>query len=109
MRKTDKKMDNALRVILTEACELARGEYEGFEWLTHFANYKQFPESLLIVCIYDTNANLAKTDPEGVCAIIKQKLKSIDVNIKDIRKHIRFDTEEDCENENHGKWHERWG
>jgi hypothetical protein len=48
-------------------------------------NYGDFPSSLSIVCVYDTNARLAKTDKEGMRALIKEKLASIGVNLKDCR------------------------
>ena len=107
MRKTDKKIENALREALTEVCDVALEKHEGFMWLTHFANYQNFPDSLSIVCVFDTNEQLSKADDEGLCAIIKDKLASIDINIKDIRRHVNFDSEENCEKENNGMWHER--
>ncbi len=108
MRKTDKKIENALRQSLTEACETALVKYEGFQWLTHFVNYSDFPASLSIVCVYDTNAHLAKTDKEGMRALIKEKLASIGIKMNDDRQQVRFDTEENCDNENDGKWNERF-
>lgn len=108
MRKTDKKIDNAIRRVLTEACDIALEQFAGFQWLTHFVNYNQFPESLSIVCIFDTNANLAKANKDALCELIKQKLLSMDINLKTIYQHVRFDTEENCLNEHDGKWKERF-
>ena len=108
MRKTDKKIENALREALTEACDMALEKHEGFMWLTHFANYQNFPDSLSIVCVFDTNEQLSKANDEGLRVIIKDKLASIDINIKDIRQNVSFDTEENCKKENNGKWHERF-
>lgn len=108
MRKSDKKIDNALREVLTEVCDIALENYDGFKWLTHFANYNNFPGSLSVVCIYDTNEQLEKTDVNGLRILINEKLLSIDINIKDIRRHVNFDTEENCNNENNGKWNERF-
>ena len=108
MRKTDKKIDNAIRSVLTEACDIALEQYVGFQWLTHFVNYNQFPESLSIDCVYDTNANLSKTNKDALCILIKQKLLSVDINLKSIHQHIRFYTEENCLNEHNGKWKERF-
>jgi hypothetical protein len=107
MRKIDKKTDNALREVLTEVCEIAQENYDGFKWITHLANYNNFPGSLSVVCIYDTNEQLEKTDVNGLRMLISEKLLSIDINIKDISRHVRFDTEENCNNENNGKWSER--
>lgn len=108
MRKTDKKIENALRQALTEACEAALEKYEGFQWLTHFVKYSDFPASLSIVCVYDINAHLAKTDKEGMRVLIKEKLASIGITLKDCRQQVRFDTEENCDHENQGKWNERF-
>ena len=107
MRKIDKKIDNALIGVLTEVCDLAQESYDGFKWLTHFASYNNFPDSLSIVCIYDTNKQLENTDMNGFRKLINEKLFSIDINIKDISHHVRFDTEENCKRENNGKWNDR--
>lgn len=108
MRKTDKKIDNAIRVVLTQVCDVAQIESDGFMWLTHFANYDCFPDSLSVVCIYDTNKNLAEASVGSMRDLIKDKLASIDIDLKDIRQHVSFDTEEQCKIENDGKWHERF-
>ena len=108
MRKTDKKTDKALREVLTKVCDIAQENYPGFQWITHFANYNNFPDSLSVVCIYDTNEQLKNTDVHGLSILINEKLLSIDINIRDIRKHVKFDTEENCNNENNGKWNERF-
>ena len=76
-------------------------------WLTHFVNYKNIPNSRSIVCVFDTNEKLSKANTEGIYAIIKDRLSSIDINIKNIRQHVNFDSEENCEIENNGKWQER--
>ena len=108
MRKTDKKIDNALGQVLTEVCDIAQENYDGFKWITHFANYNNFPGSLSVVCIYDTNEQLKKSDVNGLRILISERLSSIDINITDIRRHVNFDTEENCNNENNGKWNERF-
>ncbi|MFT5481906.1 MAG: hypothetical protein ACI9GW_000551 [Halieaceae bacterium] len=108
MRKTDKKMDNALIEVLTEVCDIAQDNYDGFKWITHFVNYNNFSDSLSIVCIYDTNEQLKKTDVNGMHSLINEKLLSIDVNVRDIRRHVNFDTEENCNRENNGSWNERF-
>lgn len=108
MRKTDKKTDKMLREALMDVCDAAQTGFDGFEWLTHFADYNRFPGSLTVVCVYATNAQLAGTDRAGICLLIKDGLESIGINIKDIHRHVVFDTEENCTNENDGKWRERF-
>ena len=112
MRKTDKKLENTLIAALKEVCEAALEEFDGFQWLTHFANYSCFPGSLTIVCMFDTNENLAKMyqkdSGDTFRDMIKSKLKSVDIEVKCISPHVNFDTEEECKKENDGKWHERF-
>lgn len=108
MRKTDRKIENVLIKALTRACEIAQDRFEGFRWLTHFANYQRFPASLAVVCIYDTNARLAKTDREEMRALVKVELASVGIHLGDVRRQVRFDTEENCNEENNGKWSERF-
>ena len=108
MKKTDKKIDNALRATLTEACDMALEKHAGFMWLTHFANYQDFPESLSIVCIFDTNEQLSKANLNELRATIKAKLTSLDIIVKNINQRVVFDTEENCEKENNGNWKERF-
>lgn len=112
MKKTDKKLDNAIRAALTEVCESALKDYEGFRWLTHFVDFNRFPESLSIVCVFNTNDQLSKfrsdNHEDSIRALIKAKLSSIDIEIKDIRSHVSFDTEENCELENNGNWQRRF-
>ena len=109
MKKTDKKIDNALIRALTEVCDIAQENYDGFKWLTHFANYNNFPSSLSIVCIYGTNEQLKKADVNGLRDLIYEKLLSIGINSKDLRRPVSFDTEENCSSENNGRWDERFG
>lgn len=108
MRRSDKKIDSSLVKVLTEVCEIAKKEYDGFEWITHFANYNNFPSSLSVVCIYDTNQQLEKTDVNGLYTLINEKLLSIGIRFKDIRRHVSFDTEENCNEKNNGQWNERF-
>ena len=112
MRKSDKKLENKLIGALKEVCETALEEFDGFQWLTHFVNYSYFPGSLSIVCVFDTNENLSKMyqrdTGDKFRALIKSGLDSVDIQVKDIKTHVNFDTEENCKKENDGKWHERF-
>jgi len=115
MRKSDKKMDNQLRLVLTDVCETALKEIDGFQWLTHRVNYSSFPKSLKVVCVFDSNENLAlfmsKSSGENshnvLASLIQRKLAEEGVELKNISAHVAYDTEENCELENKGKWVER--
>jgi hypothetical protein len=111
MRKTDKKIDNQLRLVLTEACEIALKDIHGFQWLTHLVNYSNFPKSLKVVCVFDTNENLScfmsqKTKTE-LASLIQMKLHTVNIEVKNVEDHIFYDTEQNSHKEHHGKWASR--
>jgi len=111
MRKTDKKLDNNLRETLTNICEVALKEYSGFRWLTHLSNYSDFPNSLKIIFIFDTNSNLASFKATNGCQDINKQIQKalfkLNININNVTRHISYDTEENCSQSNNGSWKER--
>lgn len=111
MRKSDKKMDNQLRQVLTDACENALEEIAGFQWLTHTVNYVNFPKSLRVVCVFDTEENLTLSLSHGgrqqLNKLIQAKLSQAGVQLKNIEQHVLYDSEQACLNEHQGKWANR--
>ena len=111
MRKTDRKVENKLRLVLTEVCETALKEFTGFQWLTHLVNYAKFPETLKVVCVFDTNENLtnfmATKNNLEMSALIQTKLVEKGISLKNMANHITYDTEENCEKNHNGKWTNR--
>ena len=112
MKKTDKKINNQICQALTKVCETAKDEVKGFQWLTHFVDYKQFPSSLSVICIFDTSAELEQAQQQSkdqlIVSLIKSELEQININLKEISRHVSFDTEEACKLEHNGKWQERF-
>jgi hypothetical protein len=112
VKKAHKKIENSLRVALTEVCEVALHEVAGFKWLTHFVDYSKFPESLSVVCVFDTRsdlANLLSTHKDVyLVSLIEQQLSAADIHVKNLSQQVSFDTEEACQHEHGGKWHERF-
>ena len=111
MKKTDKKTENNIRVALTEVCSIALEKYDGFAWITHTVNYKHFPCSLSIICVFENNEQLAifcdDSDKE-MFELIQNKLDSRGIKIDNIPQCVSFDTEENCSIKNDGKWRERF-
>lgn len=111
MNKTVKKLDNNVVKALTEACELSKPNVEGFEWLTHSANYANFPSSLLVTCVFDSEQSLqdAITSNQSVelSKLIQKRLLKAGVLLKDVRRHVLFDTEQACQLEHGGDWKRR--
>ncbi len=98
MRKSDKKIENQLRIVLTDICETTLKNFNGFEWLAHNVNYSHFPNSLKVICVFDTNDNLSRFIKSNSCrelgTLVQKKFFSIGINLKNITHHISYDTEE---------------
>jgi len=111
MTKIVKKLDNNVVKALTIVCETAKQDVIGFEWLTHSANYANFPGSLVITCVLDTSESidvmlLNEQDIELRKQIQKQLLKA-GILLKDARRHVFFDSEQACMFEHNGDWKRR--
>jgi len=113
MTKTEKKIDNNLRKVLTDVCEEAKDEFQGFQWLTHTVNYANFPASLKLTCVFETNADIAQLtaskQEQRLYELLTQALNAVGVKLKNINKQVRFDSEENCSRENAGNWAKRLG
>lgn len=111
MKKTDKKIDNQLRIVLTQVCEDALKRVEGFVWLTHLVNYSAFPDSLRVVCVFETNDNveqyLASEDKKYLQGLIQNEFNQMGIKLKNINKHISYDSEENCARDHDGNWAQR--
>lgn len=111
MRKTHKKIDNQIRIALTDVCTAALQHYDGFCWLTHTVDFGQFPKSLKIVCIFDTDDNLANfvalKNSLQLNAMIVAKLSGIGIQLQRLSSHIYYDTEQACKIQNNGNWAKR--
>jgi len=112
MKKSDKKIDNTLRLALTEVCEMALEEVSGFQWLTHIVHFPAFPSSLSIICVFETNKALEEANCSGQLSIFERLTQDAfqrhGIAIKHIKQHIYFDTEENCEQQHAGKWKDRF-
>ncbi len=108
MRKSDKKLDNKLRVELTEVCESVLKQIKGFLWLTHIVDYDDFPSSLKVICVFDRNDNLnACLSGQQGKMLNKQIMTGLvksGVNIKKIDKHVGYESQENCDHYYAGNW-----
>jgi len=111
LSKTNQKIDNNVCKALTIACESSLHEVDGFIWLTHRANYTNFPASLVITCVFNTNEEVdamkaLKQDDFLRDGIQKQLLK-VGVVVKSIKNCVHFDSEEFCQKQHGGEWSTR--
>ena len=111
MNKTVKKLDNNVVKALTIVCEMAKQDILGFEWLTHSANYSDFPGSLVITCVLDKSQSLdvflANEQDQQLRKQVQKQLLKAGILLKDIRRHVFFDTEQACLLEHNGDWKRR--
>jgi predicted RNA-binding protein with PIN domain len=111
MKKTDKALENTIVTLLTKVCEQSLKSLDGFQWLTHLVNYKDFPRSLTIICVFDTQDQVSKliTSPnhEYLVSAIVEQLSTAGIKLPNIQKQIKFDSEEACKIEHAGKWNRR--
>jgi hypothetical protein len=111
MNKTIKKLDNQIVKALTIACEQLKDEFEDFTWLTHQADFSNFPASLIVRCVFNTDAGLATLKHEQGEAIFSKRIHAallkVGILLKSPKRHVVFDTEEACAREHQGNWKQR--
>tara|TARA_R110000744_G_scaffold164092_1_gene281169 strand:+ start:18 stop:359 length:342 start_codon:yes stop_codon:yes gene_type:complete len=111
MRKSDKKIDNQIIKTLTEVCQSALEDIDGFEWLTHSVNFEKFPASLKVVCVFDSNIKLANyiksSDNNRLTVLITASLADIGIKLHDAKQQITLDSEENCSQHHDGNWRKR--
>lgn len=109
--KTNKKIDNNVCKALTEVCEQAKIDIDGFQWLTHRANYTEFPGSLKVTCVFSDDLEMAAACDQKQDVILRQhiqkQLLKFGIVLKDVRQNVQLDSEEACVRENDGQWDER--
>ncbi|MEZ8100511.1 Fis family transcriptional regulator [Vibrio bivalvicida] len=95
MRKSDKKIENQIRDVLTEVCEDTLKGYDGFLWVTHTVKFSSFPQSLKIVCVFDTiqdRANFLMGEGQRhVSTTIQKAFNKVGVQLKNVDKIISYD------------------
>lgn len=111
---TKREQANTEKVLvsaLTRACETAKAEIVGFSWLTHQVDYQVFPESLQVVWIFDTQAQLAQALEIGqgkrMYELTAEAFEEAGISVNVVSAHVRFDSEEECERTSGGNWQSR--
>jgi hypothetical protein len=104
-------IERLLVATLTEACETAKAEMVGFAWLTHEVDYAEFPSSLRVVWVFDTQAQKDQAMASGqggrMVELTAQALTEAQVPVSPVSAHVQFDSEEECQRANGGNWPQR--
>jgi hypothetical protein len=108
MRKSDKKLEKSIVSALTLACEQIKDCVDDFIWLTHDVDYKNFPDSLVITCVFNSNQAIELAQSNGelnlLTSIINKQLEKLNIKIKTDKLSIKFATEAELAKESY-RWH----
>lgn len=106
-------LERRLVATLTEACETAKAEIQGFEWLTHTVDYNAFPQSLRVIWVFDTRVNkdlaLSSGADERMRELTAAALHEAEVDAVRLDRCVHFDSEEACRAQHGGDWGLRLG
>ncbi|OAE13720.1 hypothetical protein AZH11_03830 [Pseudomonas simiae] len=107
------RLERRLVATLTGACETAKAEIPGFDWLTHTVDYASFPQSLRVIWVFDTRANkdhaLASGADQRMRELTAAALHDAEVAAVNIDRCVRFDSEQACSAQHGGDWRRRLG
>jgi hypothetical protein len=105
------RLERRLVATLTDACETAKTEIPGFEWLTHTVDYAAFPQNLRVIWVFDTRAHkelaLANGADQRMRELTAAALQDAEVASVNIERCVRFDSEEACNTQHGGDWRAR--
>lgn len=110
-KRDSARLERRLVKALTDACETAKAEIPGFEWLTHTVDYAAFPQSLRVIWVFDTRANkdhaLATGADQRMRELTAAALRDAEVAPVNRDRCMRFDSEEECSAQHGGDWRRR--
>ena len=82
---------------LTLACETAKSEIVGFQWLTHDVDYARFAQSLRVTWMFDSEASraraLASPDKARMLALTLAAFDEVGISVSRIVDHVTFSVE----------------
>ena len=83
---------------LTLACETAKSEIVGFQWLTHDVDYEPFPQSLRVTWMFDNEANRARAlsspDKARMLALTQVAFDEVGISVSSVAEHVAFSVEQ---------------
>lgn len=111
MSKTTAKLEHNLINALTLACEEFKRWDIGFDWLTHTVSHNRFPDSLVVSCVFLTQAQMQQVLSDSLDARMRKEIQTrllkAGIRPKDIRRNVRMDNEQDCAAQDGGNWEAR--
>lgn len=108
MKKTDKKLENALVKALTKACEIAQETQPGFLWLTHTVNYPRLAQSLTVICVFANKQQAEKANTAELEQMLKTQLQALGIDVTKAKHFLAIDSEENGADINNPQWLKRF-
>ena len=97
-KRTYAGIERELIRTLTDACETAKSEIVGFQWLTHDVDYQNFPQSLIVTWMFDSEASkaraLAGADKARMLALTLAAFEAVGISVSRINEHVAFSVEQ---------------
>lgn len=101
-------IERELARALTRACETAKTEIPGFEWLTHRVDYNQFPASLKVTWVFNDDASMntaiGNQDKGRIEALTLAAFEDIGIAVTNVAAHVELDSQERCDSVHGGDW-----
>lgn len=105
------RIERRLIKSLTQACETAKAEITGFDWLTHEVDHQTFAQSLRVIWVFDTRLNKEHAISTGQDARMREltavALSAAEIEVRKFDCCVRFDSEEECQIHHGGDWRRR--
>ncbi|MCS3511261.1 hypothetical protein [Pseudomonas grimontii] len=102
------RLERRLIATLIDACETAKTEIPGFDWLTHTVDYTTFPQSLRVIWVFDSRASkehaLSTGADQRMRELTAAALHDADVHGASMERCVHFDSEEECRLRHDGDW-----
>lgn len=110
-KRIHSNIERELARALTDACETAKAEVVGFEWLTHQVDYARFPQSLCVTWVFDNDTNMAAASQGPLKARLVEltlaAFADIGISVSSGAAHVRLDSQQRCDAVHGGDWETR--
>lgn len=110
-KREQSRIERTLAATLTDACEAAKAEIVGFEWLTHDVDYQRFPASLRVIWVFasqaEQDAAIAKGQERLMQELTAAALQAADIALENPAVQVRLDNEQQCLRVDGGNWQQR--
>jgi len=110
-KREQNRIERTLAATLTDACEAAKSEIVGFQWLTHDVDYQRFPASLRVIWVFasqaEQDAAIAKGQERLMQQLTAAALQVAEVSLENPAAHVRLDNEQQCLRADGGNWQQR--